>query len=569
MAEDGPWNDFRTPKDDRASAANSDAPWRDFQKQAAPQNGRASVDINPDHIAAARKIGYSDDEIAGFLSKKYPDQFKQATDAGYSSSEILNHFIPARPAPANLAPGQTVTGTTSVNSGVPGLAKAAGAGVVSGAVGLPADVVSLINLARRGYGAVTGNGYDPAKDDYSLGQTYDTVRKAADDLYTPQDSTEALAKTAGSFYPSILTGPESLAGKSSVAAAKILAKRAALQAALPAAASETAGALTQGTDAEPYARAAAAVLAGHLGTRGGAPTPVTAEAASDLAAKNFDDFRSAPVHVKPDVVENAAKDIQNTLASKGLKSAPANSMVDQYIGNSVPVTLNQLQETRSLLGKAASRSDTPEGVAAMHAKEGIDALMDGLTANDIAVGANALPQAMADLKQGRMHTALHKQLEAVERAKYKAKLNVDTSHLSDYDTAQRQQLRSLLINKRVMSKLEPYRQDMEKITKGSIGVNTLRALGTLAGGSGGWHASPYWLAALLAEPVSGSLATAAAVTPFVGAGLRKLQGKAAERQLDALRSKIASGVFPSQQSTISPLLTRALIASQAANGDRQ
>ncbi len=61
--------------------------------------------------------------------------------------------------------------------------KAAAAGALSGVVGLPGDFVALANLARRGYGALTDNGHTPQRDDYSLGENYANLRKAADNIY--------------------------------------------------------------------------------------------------------------------------------------------------------------------------------------------------------------------------------------------------------------------------------------------------------------------------------------------------------------------------------------------------
>jgi hypothetical protein len=56
----------------------------------------AGLQINPTDIAKARESGYSDKEIADFLSAKAPDQFKAAREAGYSDSEILSHLTGRR-----------------------------------------------------------------------------------------------------------------------------------------------------------------------------------------------------------------------------------------------------------------------------------------------------------------------------------------------------------------------------------------------------------------------------------------------------------------------------------------
>jgi hypothetical protein len=54
--------------------------------------------------AQAKAAGYSDDEIANYLSAQAPEQFRQAKDAGYSSSEIISHLSDTKAAPKTAAP---------------------------------------------------------------------------------------------------------------------------------------------------------------------------------------------------------------------------------------------------------------------------------------------------------------------------------------------------------------------------------------------------------------------------------------------------------------------------------
>lgn len=447
-----------------------------------------------------------------------------------------------------------------------GLAKAAGAGAVSGVVDLPGDVISLINLARKGYTRVTGGTYDPASDDYSLGQGYEHVRQAADQLYEPQNSAEGWAKTAGEFLPAVVTGPEGLAGKGGLEIAGILARRAVRQAAVPAAASEAAGAVTKGTELEPYARVGAGLIAGGLGARGAKPEPITAADVGKQAATDFSDFRSAPVTIKPGVVEAAARSIQNDLTASGLSKAPAHDLVAPYIGNPTPVSLSQLQETRTLLGKAAKMSDTPEGVAAIRAKQGIDALMSSLTPADTVVGANALPHALEALKQGRTNAAVEHQLEAIEGAQYRGEMNASASG-GDAAQALRQQVNAVLKSQRAMNRLQAFRPDLEQVVQGTSGLNALRKAASLTGGVGGWHSGPWWLGALLAEPFSGTASASMAAMPFAGMALKKLETKLTQNKLDALRAKIATNAqgLPPLPVPNSTWPTRVLTGTLAAN----
>jgi hypothetical protein len=65
----------------------------------------AGLTINPADIAKARESGYSDDEIAGFLSERAPDKFKAAREAGYASKEILDHLTGEADKPSGPSAG--------------------------------------------------------------------------------------------------------------------------------------------------------------------------------------------------------------------------------------------------------------------------------------------------------------------------------------------------------------------------------------------------------------------------------------------------------------------------------
>ncbi|MDE2284324.1 MAG: hypothetical protein KGK33_06890 [Hyphomicrobiales bacterium] len=601
---DGPWLQYQNlPPLPPDYQLEDGSPWNDFRVSDSPQ----AVQINATAIKHARNLGFSDDQIASHLAEKYPtlllDHLSGATQqtppdtpaaTAPQSGPLMFDSLPKGPpafddlpvTPQALPPlpeGYVLDGPwrdfqnqgAVQNKDIPqnapvtasGLTKATAAGALSGTVGIPGDVVSLINLARKGYNNLLGNGlYDEKKDNYSLGQGYENLRKAADQIYQPKNTAEDWAKTAGEFIPALVTGPEGILEDGAIGAAKVLAKRAITQAAIPAAASSAAGAATQGTELEPYARVGAALLAGGLGTRGAKPTPVTSDAIGAVADKNFSDFRSAPVTIKPDVVENAAKGIQSDLASSGLSKAPANDYVGQYIGNSNPVSLNQLQETRSLLAKAASRSDTPEGVAAIRAKKGIDALMDSLQPSDTVVGGNALPAAMDALRQGRANSAVASQLEAIEGKQYRGELNAEASHVGDAtDNALRQQIKSLLASKQVMNRLGAYRSQMEQIVHGGPVLNALRRAGQLTSGHNSFLL-PLMLGETALSP-TGGLATAGLLYGG-GAVMRKLAARTTGNRIDALKAKIAGNAqgLPQQAPAYNPLLMRALIASQAANG---
>jgi hypothetical protein len=259
-----------------------------------------------------------------------------------------------------------------------------------------------------------------------------------------------------------------------------------------------------------------------LGTTIGA-NQVTSEAIGDLADKNFADFRNAPVTAHPSIVDAAAQKIQSDLAASGLSKAPANDMISQYIGNNQPVSLNQLQETRSLLAKAGSRSDTPEGVAAIRAKGAVDDLMDSLKPSNTVTCASELPAAMEALRSGRRNTAVQRQLELVENKQQIGTDNTAVSHAGDNgDNTLRQQMNSLLKNRRSMQKLGAYSDDIRAVAHGTPVINAMRRVGRLTSG----HNS-FLLPLLLGETAispTGGLATAGLMYGG-GAVLRKLAAR--------------------------------------------
>lgn len=458
-----------------------------------------------------------------------------------------------------------------------GLAKAVGAGVAKGVYDIPGDMTTLWNLGARGLAklanvaGVPNSEYDPAKDDVHMPDWYNKGGEAVDNLYKPKNSTEDWAKYLAGFAPAIATGPEEFLGKGAANATKVLAKRALLQAALPAAASSAAGAATAGTDVEPYARVGAALLAGGIGVKGTKEARVTAADVGAQADKDFDAFRSAPVTIDPNTVSAAARYVQNDLKGLGLAHVPANNLVDHYINGTTAVPLNDLQTTRSLLNKAAKQADTPEGFAAIQARKTWDTLLDNLSPANTVTGANALPDAMAALRSGQKNTFVKKQLQAIEGAQYSGEINAATALTPDNTgNALQKRIGALLKSQQAMNRLQQYRPDMERIAKGGVAVKALRSGASLMGGAD-FHSNPSWLGALLAADLGagGLVSTGIAALPLAAKGLKKIESNITGNRLDALKAKIATNArgLPPRTPGTSPWMTQALISTLAAQGN--
>jgi hypothetical protein len=137
-----------------------------------------------------------------------------------------------------------------------------GSGVIRGGLGvlgLPGTVETLgragINFAGRQFGA-GGNIVNP-KSTFPTGGDYQKDLEGAigGPLYKPRTTVGEYARTAGEFLPG-MAFPAGRAGT--------MAERAIYNVAAPALASQTAGQLTKGTEAEPYARVAGALVGGQL-----------------------------------------------------------------------------------------------------------------------------------------------------------------------------------------------------------------------------------------------------------------------------------------------------------------
>lgn len=147
------------------------------------------------------------------------------------------------------------------------VAKSAGVGLAQGAVGLMTLPGNLEQLGRMGINAVgslagaDGNVVDPESFLPNYGGVKAGIeRKFTGKFYEPQTTAGEYARTLGEFAPLAIGGPGGLVARGA-------------RVAVPAAASETAGQLTEGTALEPWARLAGAVAGGAAAQRAITPMP--------------------------------------------------------------------------------------------------------------------------------------------------------------------------------------------------------------------------------------------------------------------------------------------------------
>jgi hypothetical protein len=176
---------------------------------------------------------------------------------------------PAAPATAPMTWGQTAADVARSVGG--GLSKG-----VAGLAGLPADLGTLAITAKDKADAyLTGrdvNALATERNAQAMVQPSTIAQAGGDALnkaygydYKPETTAGKYADTVASFVPGAALGPGSLM------------RRFALGAGIPGLASEAAGQVTAGTDAEPYARVAAALASPAVASR--AITPIGIPAA--------------------------------------------------------------------------------------------------------------------------------------------------------------------------------------------------------------------------------------------------------------------------------------------------
>jgi hypothetical protein len=267
-----------------------------------------------------------------------------------------------------------------------GVGKAAWTGLREGGAGLaglPADALDLI-------GRMTGKGDQTAQfaKDYGSGAMLDRVKGATGEMYEPQTGIEKTARTAGSFLPGLVGGGASIPVK--------LATRVGL----PAAASEGAQALTEGTAAEPYAGIAGALtgLAGGMGLeRIGRAKNVAARPTRDAIATRTDELYSDPqlkgVQIAPTPIGQFVDDLKVKIdrdVAADFDAERTFKMLDK-LKTGQTARVEDLDRVRKRLGEYAGElspnfKPTPNARAAMEARSAIDDFLANLKQPQLMAG---------------------------------------------------------------------------------------------------------------------------------------------------------------------------------------
>lgn len=418
------------------------------------------------------------------------------------AAQAAQKFLSAKPA----EPSMLADAGKSISSGL-------GQATI-GAIGGLGDIRDLASRGVDALGSKLGVDLSPVKTAASAASnvlpglgllrnapTSQDVRSTVTDPivspdYEPQSVLGSYLKTAAEFAPGALTGRGNLGGN-------VLRNVVA-----PAVISETAGQLTQGTAAEPYARVAGA-LAGAGGAtaatrkfqemtaaRRAASAVPSAEDTLKAARGQFKAAEDMNVVVKPDFTTNAANDMRAALRGFDPEGqAPVFKAVDRLegLGASAPglspvtVPMNEVELIRKQLTNLKMSSDAPTREAARKALETLVNSQKGLTAADVITGdAAAYSKTMQDAVG---NYAAGKRSNTVMGKAALGDLNAATAGSGgNEDNALRQAIKQLVrpVNNDIVPKAQRLGfnqaeiEAMNKVARGTPAGNAARYLGKLA-----------------------------------------------------------------------------------------
>jgi hypothetical protein len=375
-------------------------------------------------------------------------------------------------------------------------------------------------------------------------QIHDVTTPVVGESHTPQTTAGEYGFTGGNFIASLAApgGPvRKLAGW-----------------ALPSLASETAGQVTEGTAAEPYARFAGALAGGAASARGGrpkaAPAPTSAELSTEANAI-FNQVKQSGVTASPQALNKLYNEVGTKLKDFGfhpkLQPDTATVVTELIKSRGMPLSLPEFHNLRKLAtGAARSAQKSDDRAAAGRIVEAIDDILDD--ANNFSAGSdqarNLLREGIATSKR-KIKTEMIE--DVVERAKNQA---------TGFENGLVVQFRALANNKKKMRSFSKQEQDMIRgIVRRPSLHGMLRAVGMLSPNStfGGITTGMG-----LASGVVPGLASAGA-----GMAARAGAGKLTNMKVDRLQRSVATGLPPTGQQLLpSPdEIMRLMLATQGGS----
>lgn len=364
--------------------------------------------------------------------------------------------------------------------------------------------------------------------------------------HTPQTTAGEYARTVGEMLPNaaLPTGAASNLGGVAVRSARVL---------VPALTSETAGQLTKGTEAEPWARVLGAVAGGLVEgggeamTGGGKAATKAVDAApsvdelKDAARKAYKAADTAGAVVKGESFAGMAHELASDVDEEyGIDSMlhPKSTRVVQKMqaladtaaetNDPTGIRIKTIENLRRNANDAALSDDKADANLGRVIRNRIDQYMDGLTPDDVVSGD--APGAVTALHQARGLWRRASQGEMVGDLIERAGIRAGQFSGSGFENALRTEFRRVAMNKGDMSVLSPELQAaMKKVAMGGPMDNWLRYFGRLA---------PTGAVSQLGEIAMTAANPALGVVPAIGAASRALATAATSKNAD-LASEIA------------------------------
>ena len=494
-----------------------------------------------DQINTARRAGYSDDDLIGFLKDKDP-RVTQALTAGYAPTEILQHLAPVlstgeefmrkagvaiRGVNEALAPA-TAGATAGFMMGGP---VGAGVGALAGGLAVPtADVLV------QGYNKLAGG--NVRLPSQVISSMLPGPRAETPTERVIQASTGALTGTAGAVkagrgltelasIPTAVGTPPTVA-PSIAAIGQEAARRPIGQmvaAPLATAAGQT---VTELTD-NPLAGLAAGVATGAAAgvrpvKRGAVPT------AEELLAKSKANY---------DILDKSGFQLDNTLFKQHMSTLPAKlrseigyveSVNPKVAGafkellSDAPKDVAEITALRKIIGGAAGSADRSERMAAMKLLDEFDTYVLNAPPSALISGN---PKAMQAWKDARADYAKVKKSELIEDIAARAEVSQ-----SGKEASIAQGLSALAKNDKKMRFFTPDEQEaIREAAKGGTLQGLIKTIGKF---------SPMTPAAAIFTAVN----PYGAYTAAAGMAAKELATAQRMRQINALSSQMRLGQVP-------------------------
>lgn len=361
----------------------------------------------------------------------------------------------------------------------------------------------------------------------------DIINSAPDAIvspdYRPQTTAGGYLKTGAEFLPAMIGGPESTISK-------LLTR-----VAVPAVVSETAGKLTEGTAAEPYARIAAAGLGGFAAAKAAESRAASqalkaaspeASALKTEAGNTYDALtaRNVATPLPQSALDALANNIRGDLNNRGLRPSVA--------GNAH----NAVEELRT-----PATAGAPDVADLVAARQSVKNLLGSPDANKAAAATiipkieqaieRASPNTMNEIRTADKNYAAFKANEALDKRFARAELRAAGEHSGlNLGNRIRQQVTNYLLSNEARFLSPENRAALEKITKGTVTQNGLRLVSNMMGGGGGLGSTLLGIGGAATGQATGH--PELALMPLGGFGARILANRSVVNQAQRAAAQI-------------------------------